>query len=242
MKKTYTAFELKILAIIAMLLDHFVNLVLDIPNRNSVVVYIAVLMNMVGRLTMPIMCFFISEGYYHTRNLKKYIMRLFTFAVISQIPFYIFQHETPVKSFISFVKANIFQTNVIFTLFLGLCALIIAKSEKIPFAVKIVAVGALILASKYSDWKFYGVIWVLVFGLFRGDFNKQAMWFAVSVIIRCCLRNTSNPLSFLVQLCSLAAIPLLSGYNGERGKNAGLMFYIFYPLHLLIIGIIQRLV
>ena len=191
---------------------------------------------------MPIMCFFISEGYYHTRNLKKYMIRLFSFAIISQIPFYIFQHKTFANSFFSFVKANIARNNVIFTLFLGLCALAVAKSKKIPVPLKLVAVCALVLASKYSDWRIYGVIWVLVFGLFRGDFKKQATWFALVTVIRCFLRASSSPLSFLIQMCSLLAIPLLNNYSGEKGKDAGLMFYIFYPVHLLIIGIIQRLI
>ena len=98
-----SAFVLKIIALISMACDHTSYL---IYGKFS-------FLNYIGRLAFPIFAFQISEGYIHTNNLKKYFMRLFLFALISQIPFSLFR-----SSYISGFGLNIF-----FTLFLGLGAI-----------------------------------------------------------------------------------------------------------------------
>ena len=75
-----TSFSLKIIAIITMFIDHL---------GNSYFKY-TTWMNVIGRIAFPIFAFLISEGYAHTKNLKKYFFRLFLFALISQIPFMLF--------------------------------------------------------------------------------------------------------------------------------------------------------
>ncbi len=80
-KIEFSALNLKYIAIIAMFIDHFAWLFV---NTNSV---LGQLMHSIGRLTAPIMCFFIAEGYYKTSNIKKYLFRLGIFAVISILPF-----------------------------------------------------------------------------------------------------------------------------------------------------------
>ena len=77
-KRGLNAGQLKLIAIIAMLFDHCVFLFL----KNYFEV--AVVLNVIGRLTMPIMCFFVAEGFYHTKDIKRYLMRMAVFAVISQ--------------------------------------------------------------------------------------------------------------------------------------------------------------
>ncbi|MBO5164443.1 MAG: hypothetical protein J6B75_08430 [Ruminococcus sp.] len=80
-KKGITGSDLKYIAILAMLIDHIA--VLFIPSDKP----LYACMRFAGRLTAPIMCFFISEGYHYTRNLKKYFSRLAVFAVISHFAF-----------------------------------------------------------------------------------------------------------------------------------------------------------
>ena len=75
-----SAFGLKIIAIITMIIDH---LGYAIFGEFS-------FFNYIGRIAFPIFAFQISEGYIHTKNLKKYFLRLFLFAIISQIPFMLF--------------------------------------------------------------------------------------------------------------------------------------------------------
>lgn len=98
-----TSFILKCIAMATMFVDHFG----DAYFKNTT------LMNLVGRIAFPIFAFQISEGYIHTKNLKKYFLRLFLFAVISQIPFYLFN---------SIFKPD-FTINVFGTLFLGLLSI-----------------------------------------------------------------------------------------------------------------------
>ena len=121
---------LKYIAAAAMLIDHvgwaFVQ-------TNSVM---GQAMHLIGRFTAPIMCYFIAEGYYHTRNIEKYLLRLGIFAAILHYPFVIaefFQgNRIQFINGLIFVKPQFSITNssVIFTLFLGLCALTIWKTQK----------------------------------------------------------------------------------------------------------------
>lgn len=235
------AYMLQLIAIIAMFLDHLAHIVinLDIPHALA----ISTVMNCIGRLTMPIMCYFVAEGYHKTSNLPKYMLRLFVLAIISQIPFYVFglKNSLP-QSFFVFVKGNLLHLNVAVTLFMGLLALACVKSKKFGYIVKIATVIATVYITRFSDWRYFGVIWILIFGLFYGDFKKQAIFFAISVLVRCYWFYISNPFALLVQMSSIFALVLLFFYNGEKGKKPKYGFYIFYPVHLLILGIVKFLI
>ena len=71
MKKTMDANQIKLLAILAMTIDHIAWLVFPGYSKPP----LALLMHLIGRMTCPIMCFFIAEGYYHTRDLNRYTLR-----------------------------------------------------------------------------------------------------------------------------------------------------------------------
>ena len=100
-----SVFALKILAILAMLLDHIAAVFLS----STTMPY--VLMRGFGRIAFPIFCFLVVEGYYHTRDVKKYMIRLAGFALVSEIPFDICFYQKP------FYWQH---QNVFFTLALGL--------------------------------------------------------------------------------------------------------------------------
>ena len=240
MKKGLNAYWVKFIAMIAMLLDHFAHIAIMLPTNQNTAMSLATAMNVVGRVTMPVMCYFIAEGYYHTSNLKRYFLRLIVFAIISQIPYYLWNVGLQTY-FIDFLKYSVFHMNVIYTLTMGLLALTIAKS-KTNTVLKLLGMFAAVILTKYSDWGIYGVLWVLVFGIFHGDFKMQAVWFGAISIIRCLVKYTNNTYVFALQLCTLLALPLLYLYNGERGRKSKYGFYIFYPLHLLILAIIRYLV
>ena len=104
MKKTMDANQIKLLAILAMTIDHIAWLVFPGYSKAP----LALLMHLIGRMTCPIMCFFIAEGYHHTRDLNRYTLRLFVFAVISHFA-YIFasQDFVDARSFIPFYYGGI---------------------------------------------------------------------------------------------------------------------------------------
>jgi len=91
-----TANTLKMIAIIAMTIDHIAWTFFPGFQTGA----LPLTLHLIGRLATPIFMFFIVEGYYHTRNIKKYISRMFIFALISHIPFtmYVGQSIIPLKN------------------------------------------------------------------------------------------------------------------------------------------------
>lgn len=98
-----TSFALKCIAMLTMFVDH-----------TSVAFFShTTLFNVIGRIAFPIFAFQISEGYVHTKNFKKYLLRLFVFALVSQIPFMLFKS----------IFTNSFGINIFGTLFFGLLSI-----------------------------------------------------------------------------------------------------------------------
>ena len=118
-----TGSTLKIIAIIAMFIDHTAAIVLErmiyMPKYASISLYgIYGVMRLIGRLGFPIFCFLLIEGLCYTKDVKKYAGRLFLFALVSEIPFDL--------GFAG--KAFYWQyQNVFFTLFIGLLVLIVFR-------------------------------------------------------------------------------------------------------------------
>ena len=234
-----SAYTLKIIAIIAMLIDHIAWAFVPMGT------ILGQIMHIIGRITAPIMSYFISEGYYHTSNVKKYASRLGIFAIISHIPYYYFMNGKLPISFTNGFQFEI-QTSVMYTLFLGLVSLIVWNSEKINQKLKIVLIILICIIAIPGDWSFITVLWILFFGINHGDFKSQISNFvmiSIPVIISplIMLINNSNWYQQIFHIGILLAIPLLKQYNGKAGgsKNSKWLFYIFYPLHLLILGLLK---
>lgn len=245
-----SAQTLKLIAIAAMTVDH---IAWAFVVSDSVA---GILMHLIGRLTAPIMCFFIAEGYAHTRSVQRYAGRLLIFALISWFPFLFFE-AGGLPSGIMWL-----QMNMIFTLFLGLINLWVwDQVEETPLRVLITIL--LCLLSTLGDWPIFGVLYILAFGRGRGNFKKQAFWFSmvsVGMVLFCLtpyLMATvlqgftgfkPTLLNFLgdvgMQAGVFLALPLLHRYNGQKGggKRSKWLFYIYYPAHLLIIGLIEFLI
>lgn len=245
MKKGLNSNALKMIAIIAMTIDHIAWLVFpDYPHE-----VLPVILHTIGRLTCPIMCYFIAEGYHYTKNIRKYTCRLFVFAVISHFA-YIFASADFVdrKSFIPFYYGNILnQTSVIWPLAWGLVMLRIVNSEKIPKQwVKTVLILLICLVTFPSDWSCIASLCILAFGTNRGKLRTQSMWLIIYVAIYAAVYCFAIDWVYgLVQMGVVLAIPFIKLYNGKRGKNPRVnkimkwFFYIYYPLHLAILGTIQ---
>lgn len=245
MKKGLNSNALKMIAIIAMTIDHIAWLVFpDYPHE-----VLPVILHIIGRLTCPIMCYFIAEGYHYTKNIRKYTCRLFVFAVISHFA-YIFASADFVdwKSFIPFYYGNILnQTSVIWPLAWGLVMLRIVNSEKIPKQwVKIALILLICLVTFPSDWSCIASLCILAFGTNRGKLRTQSMWLIIYVAIYAAVYCFAIDWVYgLVQMGVVLAIPFIKLYNGKRGKNPRVnkimkwFFYIYYPLHLAILGTIQ---
>ncbi len=245
MKKGLNSNALKTIAVIAMTVDHIAWLVF--PNYPHE--FLPVLLHIIGRLTCPIMCYFIAEGYHYTRDVRKYTVRLFVFALISHFA-YIFASAdyVDIKSFIPFYYGNILnQTSVIWSLAWGLVMLRIVNSEKIQKQwVKTLLVLLICVVTFPSDWSCIASLCILAFGTNRGNLKAQSMWLVIYVALYSAVYCFAIDRVYgLVQMGVVLAIPFIKLYNGKRGKDPRInkfmkwLFYIYYPLHLAILGSVQ---
>lgn len=235
-EKPLSADIIKYIAAAAMLIDHIAWCFADTYTAAGMI------MHTIGRITAPIMCYFIAEGYHYTRNVKKYLLRLGIFAVISWIPYnYMEIGALPFGD--GWLRL---MQSVIFTFFLGLLALAAIHKETIPKAVRVIIVILLCAFSTIGDWPVLGVVWIILFDRYRGDFKKQAAAFAVSSVVLLTLMLIvimgESPAEALFQYGVLLALVPLYLYNGGKGRTGGFnkwFFYIFYPLHMLLLGLIK---
>lgn len=233
-EKTLNGNQLKVIAMVAMTLDHLVCVIYP----NYPMDWWILALHCIGRVAAPIFWFFVAEGYHYTHDWKKYAGRLFVFAIVGHFA-YDFAFGIP---FLPFQTSVFNQTSVIWSLFWGLIALIIADSEKLRQWQKTVLVFVICAISFCSDWSCIAVLAILEIGSHRGDFKRQMtgmmLWVAAYALVYAIF---IHPVYGVIQLFTALTIPLLKRYNGQRGSWKGMkwFFYVYYPLHLVICGLIR---
>jgi len=214
-----SSFVLKIIAIITMFIDH---VGYAIFGKFS-------FFNYIGRIAFPIFAFQISEGYSHTKDLKKYFLRLFIFAIISQVPFMLFGK----------IISNDFTLNIFFTLLLGLISIYIYDKSKYKLLGIISAILIGFLAEfAHCDYGFYGVAIIFLFYVFKSDVIKSSIAFMLSTTIKYLIpifKYGFYDVYLYLFICTLLPIVFISLYNGKKGKDTKYLLYLFYPIHLLLI-------
>ncbi len=237
-----SSMSLHILAMVFMLCDHLWGTI--VPGNDW--------LTCVGRISFPIFAFLIVEGYFHTRNLRKYAGRLLLFAILSEIPFNLAMGS----SLFYPIHQNVLWS---FLISLGL----IHWNEKAKATQKLwcrivtgiltVLLGYLIGLVTMVDFYHAGVLTVLVFYFFR-----QRKWWCYAGQLLCLWYINMEMLGgygyelqlfgetfFLVRqgFALLALIPIWL-YRGRQGYHSMLLqyaYYAFYPLHLLLLGLIKIL-
>ena len=234
--KILNSTHLKIIAIVSMLIDHFAKGFIYLGYLQShspikkgsfeyeILQFYHVLRG-IGRIAFPIFCFLLIEGFLHTKNRKKYLLRLFIFAFISEIPFDLTLYN----------KLCIWKSqNVFFTLFLGLLMLCIIdwiqskdkdRISAIGFQIATIAIIMYIAKVIHSDYDFKGILLILVFYLLRFNNILECIGGAIAI-------SWEFPYVLL-------AFPPLFLYNGKKGKQRKYFFYVFYPAHLILIYLIR---
>ncbi len=225
---TLTSNQLKVIAILAMVFDHC--MVVFVPHDLAVYEFL----RLPGKLTAPIMCFLIAEGYYHTSNLPKYMGRLFWMAIISHIPFTLcFGYD---------VWAFWRATDVMWSLLFGLIALTAYHQKSWSGGRKLIVILLCCLLSYSADWNYIAVLMILSYGVFRGYKNKKtAAHIGVGGLYL--LQGALEGASVTARLGVFFSIPLLRRYNGKRGRKSKALqwaFYWFYPVHLLLLYFLQQ--
>ncbi len=232
---------IKYMAIAAMLLNHIAFIFLE-PGTAAKEV-----LTDIGYFTGITMCWFLVEGYRYTRSRRRYAQRLFLFALLSQIPYCLAFTKQGVLEFAGF--------NMIFTLFI--CFVIVhvmTQWADRPWSGLLVL--ALVFSTTYSDWGILGpVITVLFARAGTSQYEMKRAW-----VRSVCLFGLVNFLEFIradgigisalrslgsMVAPALAGICILCLYNGKRAPRGSVFskwfFYVFYPGHLLVLGIIRIL-
>ena len=225
---------LKVIAIIAMTVDHIAWIGIEeyVQAENL----LQILLHCVGRLTAPIMLFFVAEGYYHTRNFKKYLLRMAILAVVSHFAFCYFAQP----SFNPFENLLFNATSIAWPLMWGLIFLKVWDTEKFALWLKLLITLLGCVLTVTSDWSCAAPLAILLVGRSRGNFHKQMLWLmAVVSLYAVAFFIFNNPTYGMVHMACWFAVPLLSLYNGQRGKIRwlGKFFYFYYPAHMALIGL-----
>ncbi len=215
-----TSFVIKIIACFTMILDH---IKYAIPfTSNWVTIYL-------GRISFPLFAFLLSEGYSHTKDLKRYYKRLLIFGIISQIPFMLF------RTLVGDWKL----LNIMFTLLLGLiCITIFEKEKRKWISFPIITIVVILAEIIKVDYGWFGVLSIFIIHILK---NKKMLLIPIYSIIVTIFYYTligkevltiSGSLYIISTIISMSFIAL---YNGKEGKKFKNFFYWFYPIHMLIV-------
>lgn len=207
-------FSLKLIALITMIIDHYGAIF-----QPNIDIY-----RIIGRIAFPIYAFLLVEGYLHTRDIKRYAGRLILFAIISEIPF----------DLAFYGKVEFTHQNIFFTLFIGLMAMyFIDRREDYNMSKAIIIIISMIFAMVLAvDYNYLGILYILSFYSTREMLKNDRFLWITGVIF---LGNFVST-GFLQQF-SLISLIFLYFYNGKLGpknKFIQIIFYIMYPLHLLV--------
>ena len=227
--------QLKLIAICAMVIDHtawgFVEFMTPLGQ----------VMHVIGRLTIPIMCFFVAEGFRHTSSRSGYVKRMALFAAVAILPFYLF-----------FGELYEYRQNIIFDLLLGLLLLTVLENKRFRLWQKIVlGAGLFLVSATIGGWVIMPMLYILVFYYVKG-FKRQAAWVCgltitleVFLIVAVELNRVWHFSKYdwpwydkLYFLGFMIPLLLLKFYNGEKGKTVvgKYFFYLFYPAHFLVLA------
>lgn len=232
MKWSLTSNQIKGIAIAAMTIDHLAWTLF--PGYDTR--WFVLLAHIIGRLTAPIMWFFLAEGYYHTRSVKRYALRLFLLAFLSHFA-YNFCFGIPL------IPNRIFnQTSVAWSLAWGLVMLWIFDSTDWKDWQKLLTIAFVCLITFPSDWSCVAAMAVLFLGLNRGNFKAQMAWLMIwSLVYAVVYFLFLDQVYGVIQLFTCLSIPLLRSYNGQRGhyRGMGKLFYAYYPVHLFLLGLLR---
>lgn len=214
---------LKYIAFISMFIDHFNKAIITpLLNYQQPLVFISSLFDIIGRIAFPIFAFMIVEGFYKTKSRGKYLRNLLIFAIISEIPYDMFQSK---------VFINNRSQNIMWALALGLFILIIVDNLKekiknkyiwILVSIIIVAINAIIATLLSFDYDYYSIIIIFILYIF---YDKRFVGSLLSYLV------------IIKEIYAILGFAIINLYNGEKGKQNKLFNYLFYPVHLLILGL-----
>ena len=220
-----TSFGLKLFAMFSMIFDHIGFMFLGESE-------LAAIFRVLGRFAFPIFSFQLAVGYTHSRSKERHILRMLVFALASQLPFMLFVRNA--------LSGDYFSLNIGFTFTLGLLAMFVFdKFKNIPlrfFALTLVLYSSFILP---VDYGLFGVLICLSFYVFKD--KKYLNLISACLLIICKIINDGTLFNFTM-IYALVPILLYTGKKGLDNKFSKYLFYVFYPVHLLLFALIKMII
>lgn len=217
-----TGLALKLIAVISMLIDH-----------TGDVLYPGQLwLRCIGRLAFPLYCFLLVEGFLHTRDLKRYIFRLFIFGIISEIPFDLAFYGRIVDT----SHQNVFWTLLLGILAISLMSMIECDNVYLKYLLQAISAVPFGIAAQllHTDYRWIGVGLISSMYIFHDIETLKVLCGTVLL-----LPVFTNEIEYF----GLLSYVPMHFYNGKRGSMSPVLkwaFYLFYPAHLLILAMISK--
>jgi len=252
----FTSEQLKKLAMGTMFMDHAAAAIIfgsGLNEMSPLVENIGIAMRLVGRMAFPLYAFLLVQGFMWTSDWRKYVTRVALFAVISEIPF-----DLMVAGEIWYSRTQ----NTIVTLLVGLICMKMLETLEGQFGLTINPIGKVRLTENpgNSGGKILGIalaIWTITAAMFvaeflRGDYGAFGVLLIVvlylfrhrpaeQIVVGCVAIVLIYGFGMEV-LFAWIAFFFISRYNGERGRKLGIIPYVFYPAHLLVLWLVGAVI
>ena len=225
--QVFNGAQLKYMAFLSMLLDHVNNaMITPYLDGKGPLLHVSNVLGILGRVAFPLFMFFLVEGFFKTRSRKKYLINLLVFALLSEVPFDLFTSRE---------LFNKNWNNMMFTLALSLATIWIVdemkgrlakKSKALWYGASVLVVAVMCAVAMFFslDYDYHAIIVAYLFYIF---YEKPLYGAALGY------------LSIIKELYSVLGFAATLTYNGERGKQYKWLNYAFYPVHLLILGLLR---
>lgn len=202
---------MQIIAMITMLIDHIG--VIFFPDEAT--------WRIIGRIAFPFYAYAIIVGYYHTANVKRYVLRLLTLAFIAQIPF--------------MLAFNTWKLNVIFTLFVSLVVLIILKKlNNVGLTLLVLVTASLLMEIVPMDYGAYGMLLIVIYR-YCNAYWKLILHFALNAFYYF-YQGWDMQMYSLMSTLIIVMVPHIADIG--RKHTPIWLWRSFYPAHLLILAVL----
>ena len=225
--QVFNGAQLKYIAFLSMLLDHVNNaMITPYLDGKGLLLHVSNVLSILGRVAFPLFMFFLVEGFFKTHSRKKYLINLLIFGVLSEVPFDLFTSRE---------LFNNNWNNMMFTLALSLATIWIVdemkgrlakKSKALWYGASVLVVAVMCAVAMFFslDYDYHAIIVAYLFYIF---YEKPLYGAALGY------------LSIIKELYSVLGFAATLTYNGERGKQYKWLNYAFYPVHILILGLLR---
>lgn len=239
--KILNANTLKVIAIVLVIIDH-----IGVYFEEVMPEAIYTLFRIIGRSAMPIFAYMIVQGFFHTKNLNKYVKRVFLTGVITQLVLYILYTVNKFVFIDYIVNDGILNINILITFAFSLIIMkvldevldIKKNNKKIPKNLFILIIFCLVICALYAfvqfDYSYMLILYIMLMYFTEKLYREkkiEKIWYYILHILSMLVFLIIN--GSVIELFAIFALPVIFMYNGEKGKNTKklkFLFYIFYPL------------